>query len=222
MIDAITFIRLNSKRLPRKSIKELDGIPLCNYSLKTFSEINLIDNIYVYASDESICNYISDGIDYKFIKRDKKLDGDEIKFNDVMNSSIDLINSEYVLYFCVTSPFIYKSSIEKMIDSVVNGDYDSAFMVNPLYNFAWYDEKPLNYNINDIEATQSLKPILVENSGIYLFNKQFYKDTGRRIGNKPFIMEGDIIQNVDIDTREQFELASSLLSLYNKRKANDN
>ena len=47
-IKAITFIRQNSQRLPGKSTRNLNGIPLCNYSLKTMTEVDGIDDVIVY------------------------------------------------------------------------------------------------------------------------------------------------------------------------------
>jgi len=207
MIDAITFIRLNSQRVPYKSIKELNGIPLCNYALRAMNDVPEIDDIIVYASDKNICKYIDDSIRYTFKKRPSFLDSNFATFNDIMDYAINLIDSEYVLYFCVTSPFMKPETISEMINKVINEDYDSAFTVKEIKNFCWFKGAPLNYNPNSIPFTQDLEPILVETSSLYIFEKDLYRKTKRRIGFKPYIRRVGIIEGHDIDYPEDFKIA---------------
>ena len=207
MIDAITFIRLNSQRLPYKSVKKLNGIPLCNYALRVMNKVPEIDEVIVYASDETICKHVDDSIKYTFKKRPRFLDSNSTTFNDIMDYAVDLIDSEYVLYFCVTSPFMKPKTISEMINKVVNEDYDSAFTVKEIRNFCWFKEMPLNYDPGNVPFTQNLEPVLVETSSLYIFRKDFYQKTKRRIGFKPYIKRVGIIEGHDIDYPEDFEIA---------------
>ena len=207
MIDAITFIRLRSQRLPYKSIKKLNGLPLCNYALRVMNKVPEIDDIIVYASDKRICGYIDGSIRYTFKKRPNFLDSNSTTFSDIMDYAVDLINSEYVLYFCVTSPFMKPETISEMINKVVNEGYDSAFTVKEIKNFCWFKEMPLNYDPNNVPFTQDLEPVLVETSGLYIFRKDLYQKTQRRIGFKPYIKRVGIVEGHDIDYPEDFEIA---------------
>lgn len=210
MLDAITFIRLNSRRVPSKSIKPLNGIPLCNYALKVMNNVPEIDNLIVYASDEKISNYIDPSIEYTFEKRSEFLDSDSTTFNDVMDRGIDLIDSQYLVYFCVTSPFMKAATISEMIQRVLKEDYDSSFLAHAMQAFTWYEGKPLNYDVKKIIPTQTLVPVVFETSGLYIFEKEFYKGTGRRIGNNPYIKKVGLIEGWDIDYQEEFKIAETL------------
>ena len=79
-------IKLNNQRLPGKNIKELNGRPLCDYIFKTVKDISQIDEKYVYCSDEKICDYIPEGIN--FLKRSKTLDGFEVKGLDIIEQFV--------------------------------------------------------------------------------------------------------------------------------------
>ena len=205
----ITFVRLNSHRLPNKSILPLSGIPLYEYSMKTIQSIDSLRDPLVYASDDYFRN--SKNIHYNFVKRPKHLDGD-VDFNDLMTSSLEHINSEFILFFCVTSPFLKKETIEDMIDAVKNRGYDSAFPAIPVKNFCWFKNDVLNYDLSKrIPWTQDLEPVFVESSGLYIFKKELFEKTGRRIGYKPYIKEVDPIEGHDIDYRHDFELARSFI-----------
>ena len=48
-------IKLNNQRLPGKNLMNLDGKPLCNYIFDTITEVDAIQEKYVYCSDDKIC-----------------------------------------------------------------------------------------------------------------------------------------------------------------------
>ena len=127
-MKAVTFIRLDSKRVPRKSVSPLQGRPLFDYSLSTMNRVEGIDEILVFASEDFIKDTVSPDVDYTFVQRDKFLDGD-VTFNTVMTEAIKHIDSEFILYFCVTSPFITSEVVDDIIDNVESGEYDSGLAV---------------------------------------------------------------------------------------------
>ncbi len=74
-------IKLNNQRLPGKNTMMLNGRPTCDYIFETVSNINKIDEKYVYCSNEEIKPYIAPyahkGL--SFLKRDVYLDGFQVK-----------------------------------------------------------------------------------------------------------------------------------------------
>jgi len=204
-------VRLNSKRVPQKSIKTLDGDPLVNICVDKVTGISEISDTLLYCSDESIVDYINPRLDYTFLKRDTKFDGDYVTFNDILDSVIDEIDTDYIVFFSVTSPFVKQSTIVDMIEKVKSNQYDSAFLAYEVNNFSWYDGSPLNYSMSsDVSRTQDLKPIIVENSGLYIFSKDMYKKHKRRIGFNPYIKIVDMLEAWDIDTPSDFKIAKHL------------
>jgi len=214
-VTAITFIRENSKRLPKKSIKDLGGLPLFAHSFRKFGNSKNIDRCIAYTNSEFVNEYTSKHIEcnVEIIKRDKNLDND-VTFNKIMETIIDNIETKYVLYFCVTSPFVKKETIDKIIEKVLeNEKYDSAFTAKEIKNFCWFNNRPLNYSFDEeIPFTQNLTPVLVESSGFYLFEKELFKRSKRRIGESPYIETIDEIQAHDIDYEEDFILAENFVS----------
>lgn len=211
MIDAITLIRLKSQRLPFKSIKELDGTPLCNYALKVMNKVPEIDNIIVYASNEDLCKYIDSSVRYTFVRRPESLDSNSATFNTIMDYAINIMDSDYILYFCVTSPFMKPETISEMVNKVIKEGYDSAFTVTEIRNFCWFKDKPLNYDPNNVPFTQDLEPVFVETSGLYIFKKDLYLQNKRRIGFKPYIKKVSLVEGHDIDYEEDFKIAECFI-----------
>ncbi|MDF1616141.1 acylneuraminate cytidylyltransferase family protein [Petrocella sp. FN5] len=207
-------IKLNSQRLPNKNILPVGGQPLCWHILDTLSRTKGIDEVYVYCSDEKVKEYIPDKV--KFLKRDKQLDGDLVKGFDIYDAFIKEVKADIYILAHTTSPFIKRETVESALDKMIDGDYDSAFSAQRVQTFAWYNGKPINYDLNDVPRTQDMEPIYVETSGFFMFRKEIFTENRRRIGFKPYIQEVDSIEAVDIDTKEDYEFALLISQNMNK------
>ena len=213
-------IKLNNQRLPGKNTMELDGRPLCDYLFETISSIDLIDEKYVYCSDDAIKPFIKpyekNGI--SFLRRDKSLDGNMVKGLEIIDSFVKEVDSDIYVLAHVTQPFIKKETIEKGLDMVLNGEYDSAFSAVLIQDYLWRYGKPLNYNMKDIVRTQDLDPIYMETGAFFIFKKEVFTKYGQRIGNKPYICETDQFEAIDIDTAEDFEFAKAVAPYVKKNR----
>jgi N-acylneuraminate cytidylyltransferase len=59
--------------------------------------------------------------------------------------------------------------------------------------------------------SQDLPPIFEENSNLYIFSKESFKQSGnRRIGLRPYLFEINKLEAIDIDEEEDFLLAELL------------
>jgi len=203
-------VRLNSTRVPEKSIKTINNSSLINTAIKKLNNINDIDNIILYCSNKKLNEYIDNDLKYNFVSRSKEFDGDFITFNNILDSIINEIDTEYVVFLSATSPFIKEETINDMIDKIKTDKYDSAFLAYEINNFCWYNNEPLNYDMSNVHRTQDLVPIVVENSGLYIFSTKLYKKYKRRIGFNPYIKTVDVLESWDIDTKEDLKIAQIL------------
>ena len=99
------------------------------------------------------------------------------------------ISADIYVMTHTTAPFISKKSIQKGLDAVLSGNYDSSFAAKKLQDFLWKDGKPFNYELDNIPRTQDLPALYEETSGFYIYKKEVMSEFHRRIGNKPFIVE---------------------------------
>lgn len=205
-------IKLNNQRLPGKNTMLLNGRPTCDYIFKTISEVDTIDEKYVYCSDESIDAYIKPYRDkgLKFLKRDKYLDGFQVKGLEIIEHFVRDVDADIYVLTHVTQPFTRSESIKAALDKVISGEYDSAFSAIVLQDYLWMNGKPLNYDIKNIVRTQDLVPIYMETGAFFIFRKEVFTELGQRIGNHPYIYEIDQFEAVDIDTAEDFEFAKAV------------
>jgi len=212
-IVAFVPIKLKSQRLPHKNILLLGNNPLCSYifdTLLTVKNQGYIDEVHVYCSDPKIKNYINDKI--IFTKRPSKLDTNEMKGLEIYKSFMNNVYADVYILCHATSPFIKAESIIKGITSVTKDNYDSAFSVQKIKTFSWYKNKVLNYNLNDIPRTQDIEPIYIETSAFYVFKRNVLI-CNRRIGIIPKMIITDIKESIDIDTKDDFDMAIAFYKL---------
>ena len=153
--------------------------------------------------------YVSEGV--KLLLRDARLDGDLVKWKEIYTSFINEVDSDIYILAHTRSPFLKTESIETAFDKMLNEIYDSALSVQKIQTFAWYGNKPINYDLEDIPRTQDIEPVLIETSGFFMFEKEVFTEYGRRIGFKPYLQEVDAVEAVDIDTREDYNFALKLV-----------
>jgi len=203
-------IKLNSQRLPNKMLLPLGNKILCQHIFDTLLQVKKeIDiDIYCYCSNEKIKEYLPNNI--IFLKRDKLLDTNETKGIDIYTSFINLINSDIYCLCHATSPFISSNKIIEGLNKTITGYYDSAFSVSKIQTFTWYQNKPLNYNFVNVKRTQEIDPIYWETSAFYIFKKEILKKYKRRIGFKPYMVETNRIESIDIDEKDDYELAKKI------------
>lgn len=212
-------IKLNNQRLPGKNTMDLLGKPLCRYVFDTVKDIKNLDEVYVLCSDEKICKYLPEsGI--KFLKRPSFLDGNEIKSKQILDWFAGEVDADvYSLMHC-TQPFIKKESIETAVDKVLNEDYDSAFCAHEIREFAWYDGKTINYDLENVVKTQDLKPIYIEGE-VFVFERDVLKKMCRRIGEHPYIHPIGWKEGICIDELEDFQMAQAVLCLEREEKRDE-
>jgi len=207
-------IKLNSQRLKDKNILPIDGKPLCSYIANTLLASKGIDEVYVFASDERVCEYMPNDIIFK--KRDPYLDGDLVKGFEIYKAFIEMVDADVYVLAHATSPFIKSDTISDAVSRVREGDYDSAFSATKVQTFSWYKNEPINYDLNDVPRTQDIEPVWVETSAFYIFKKEIFTKHNRRIGFKPYIAEVSGLEAIDIDEKADYDMACMMYEAGNK------
>ena len=120
-------IKLNNERVPGKNIKRFaDGTPLMSFIQKACLGSKKADEIYVYCSNPDVKDYLLSGV--TFLKRPSFLDGNTCNCNDIIREFIKQIDADIYVVSHATGPFTTSENIDKCIDAVMSGEYDSAFM----------------------------------------------------------------------------------------------
>lgn len=215
-IVAMVPIKLNNERLPGKNTKALAGRPLIDYILSTLKEVQSIDEIYVFCSDDAIVSYLPDGV--KFLKRSPELDLPTANFTQFFDAFQKEIDADIYVFTHATAPFVKKETFDLCIEKVKSNMYDSAFSATRIQDFLWREGKPLNFDASNLPRSQDMEPIYRETSGVYVFWSDVFQRTKRRIGEHPYIAEVSWTEAVDINTQDDFDFACAVLKANQREK----
>lgn len=205
--------RLGTDKVPFLNVKELGGIPLVNYTVRTMNKVSLIDEMVIFASDESICGHITQGLRYRYLKRPASLDEPSTGIQTIITEFLKTVEADIIVLWHSTTPFLRPSTIADCVEKVRSGQYASAFTATEVKKFCWFEGRPLNYSLNKpTPRTQDIKPVIVEEGHLYVFRTDFFRKTGQRVSEKPYIKVIDPFEAHDIRTPEDFQIAELIVN----------
>ena len=195
-----------SSRIPNKNIQLLDGKPLFLHTLEKLCECEFIDEVYLDTESQDVIDLASE-ISCKILKRDPALasnitDGNSLFMNEVKN-----VDADIYVQILGTSPFISPSTIQKGIEKVKSGEFDSAVLINHEKQYTWDKDQP-SYDINNIPNSVDLPDTLIETMGLYIITKEAATKLQRRIGDRTYPLEAKAVEAVDVNWPDDFELAN--------------
>jgi len=208
-IIAFTPSRLNSQRLPKKNVKMLGRVPLVNYALMTMNKVELIDEIVLFASEPSICDFIKKDVEYKFLMRSATLDSHGAKVQDLIREFLKASNADIIVMFHITSPFLRSETIAECVNKVKNEGYDAAFTALLVNKRCWFRGSVLNESGKKDDRPKR-EPVVVEHS-LYVFKKHIFEENEQRISKNCYIKYVDQFEGHDIDTPEEFRIAELMV-----------
>lgn len=207
-------IKDHSERIPDKNFKCINGVPLHDILVAKFKESDFINKIYINTDSQRIKDYYFNDNKVVIIDRQREVIGDFISMNKIIATSLPFITEDVVLQTHATNPLVRIETFESAIKKyfiIKTKKYDSLFSVNVYYKrFFKKDYTPINHDPKILLRTQDLEPLLVENSCIYIFSKESFRESGMRIGIKPFLFEMNEYEAIDIDWPEDMDIVKKL------------
>ena len=203
-VVAFVPIRLNSQRVPNKSVVELGGRPLFCWCLAQLDTLGI--PVYVYSST---CSYLERLMDFtasnvRFLDRDRRFDDDLTTGIEIYRAFRDDVPADVYLLAHATSPFVTAATYAKCISAVTSGA-DSSATVREIKSFAWYEDRPLNFTLPR-PRTQDLRPVQVETSAAFCYRSHVLSG-GARSGRKHEMIACSPIESLDLDTYDDLECA---------------
>jgi len=223
MITALLPMKANSERVPNKNFKLIGGKPLYYWILENLIALEVIDRVIINTdADQGLfSNFIGNK---KLLIRSRKpsLCGDLVSMNKIIEDDILSDDNKIFLMTHTTNPLISKRTLSNAIDIFLNRDknqFDSLYSATKFQGRFYYEGSiAINHNPNELLRTQDLPPVYLENSCLYLFEKNIFLDTKTRIGKMPILFETPQLESVDIDTQDEWYLANLLVSDKSQRE----
>ena len=152
-------------------------------------------------------------------ERDPELARSETSTDELCQYFANTLDFEHLLWTHVTSPFVTQDVYEKAIDRYFNGlegGNDSLLGVKRTQEFVWRSNlTAVNYDIESQgmwPRTQSIEPLYIVNSAIFLASRNVMRENQNRIGKSPIIFEMTELESFDVDWESDFQTAETIWS----------
>lgn len=198
----------SSNRIPNKNVVLLDGEPLFLTSLKKLTRIESIDAVVLDSEDSRIFE-LSSEVDCEKLVRDETYASNRTDGNALLRNEVDHYpdGDIYVQLLC-TSPFIEEATIAKGIEILkTQEEYDSVIAVRKEKLYLWNKDEPV-YDVENIPNSEDLDSTTIESMGLYIVRGSVVKETGRRVGRRPYLLELNPLEAIDVNWPDDFELAN--------------
>ncbi len=206
-------IKKHSSRVKKKNFQKIGNTKLYKILLNKLLRIRKdFDEIIVDTDSKEIVNFCKKKkID--FLIRPKKFTHTLVTGNDLMKRWLKIKpNFYYYFHIHVTNPFIKIQTIKKAI-RILKKNNNSVFTVNPDKEKFWYKGKPINHNEKKLTRSQDLHPVFKDTTCLYGITKKEFQKNFSRIGSKPFMIQVDKIESLDINEIDDLKLARIIYSL---------
>ncbi len=208
-------MKTHSERVPGKNMRSLNGRPLFHWIMDALNDSGVVSEIIINTDSEEIAKNAQDNFDVTIHMRpDHLLNIQSDEPNQIMAYDIENTEGDHFIQSHSTNPLLKGETIKKAINKYfeIKGSYDSLFSVTPLQTRLYdYHFRAINHDPNQLIKTQNLPFVHEENSCIYVFSRQSFKENRNRIGANPYLFTMDRFESVDIDEEYDFLLTEAMM-----------
>jgi len=203
--------RGGSKGVPRKNIIDVNGKPLISYSIAASLKSN-VSETWISTDDLEI-KEISISCGAKVIDRPKKLADDVIMPDASLLHFASNHDFEVLVFIQPCAALIKSEYINKGIEMVTNGKYDSSFaVIKENWLPRWdMDINPVDWDIFERPRRQDKDAYYIETGMFYVTTREQLIASKLRYGGKIGAVEIPLKDSFQIDTLEDLELIRKLL-----------
>ncbi len=213
--------RGGSVGIPRKNLRNLNGKPLISYSIKNALKSKYSPDVYVSSDDEEIL-YISQKSGAQIYKRDASIADSQTTLDPVIYDAYKNISKanvkKYKLIITLqpTSPLLETNSLDEAIEKMIkNPEIDTLISAKNTTHLTWLEDgEKFIPNYEKRLNRQFLPPMYTETGGFLITRDSVISESSRIGENTQLYVLKNSKETIDIDTYEDFHLAS----YYLKRK----
>jgi len=209
MIISFIPVRIGSKSIPLKNIKEINGKPLVQWVIDTSISSKYIEKIVV-STDSNLISEKINNCDIFWRSEETSTDTapSELSLIEFCKTCND---DDIIVFLQATSPLISTKEIDLGIEKILNNEYDSILSVVRQKRFIWNDNENPTYDLNNRPRRQDWNGYFVENGGFYISKKRNIIESNCRISGKIGFIECSEDTYFEIDDPTDWIIVEELL-----------
>ena len=222
-VIALLPIKEHSQRVPLKNFRPFAGSALFLWVLRILLEVRAVRRVVINTdATGTIERVIGEAglADRPVVVRDRDpaIRGDAVSMNRIIADDVAATSAGTFLMTHATNPLLSVDTVERALSAygraMADGSADSLFSVTR-HQARFYDHRgeAINHDPQRLIQTQDLDPLFEENSLLYVFSRESFEATGRRIGKRPLIFETPPMESIDIDEESDWRIAETLAGM---------
>lgn len=210
--------RAGSKGIPQKNIKFLHGKPLISYAIKNAREIK---NSEVFISTDSeniehIAHVFKAKTLFRDLHHDDKATIDDVAFYELKKLFEKKKQYDIIITLQPTSPLLKQETLNNALDYFIENNLTSLVSVSEKRHLSWkYENSTFKKLYQKRVNRQELEPIFEENGAFVICKADYLLEHKTRISNDMQIYTISDEESIDIDTKNDWLLAESILQRRN-------
>ncbi|MDA7803427.1 acylneuraminate cytidylyltransferase family protein [Crocinitomix sp.] len=223
--------RGGSKRIPRKNILPLNGLPLIGYSIRAALEARVFDQIIVSTEDEEI-KEVALKLGAEVDDRPEHMAGDTVTKVQVVKEYLERItsitNQDTITALLPTCPFRTGLHLKEAFTSFENNKATLPFLIG-VTEYEFPIQLALSKTADtfvkmtfedgyNITRSQNIEKRYHPNGAMYMATVEAFKDKGTFFNEAMNTYEMSAIHSYDIDYPYQFEIAEILAKKIEKNE----
>ena len=211
--------RIGSKRVKKKNLRLIDGLPLIQYIVNAAKESIYLDEIYIN-SESTQFKDIAKKSEIKFYQRPEYLASDTATNDDFAQDFIDNIECDILVQLLSTSPFITSTEIDAFIKAMIEGDFETMISLSDVRIECIYKGESINFNQKaQTPPSQLLEPIKSYACSLMAWQVDRFRENINKYSAAYHGGDGSIgyfelkgYSTLDIDNEEDFLLAEAIFA----------
>lgn len=207
--------RLGSKRIPKKNIRYMGDKPLIQYPIDLAIKSKAFESVWVNTESKELGRIIQT-MGAQFHERPEELAGDTATNREFTYEFLTKHPCDYVVMVNTTSPLLRQETLNRFTEFVAENDFDTVLSVVSEKEETFYQDKPLNFSLQEKVNSQLLEPV----EKIVWAMTAWKRETFMRLqeeGKNPvfggtlgkFAVPKD--ESCDLDTEEDWRIAEGIL-----------
>lgn len=235
---AIIPARGGSQGVPRKNLMPVGGVPLIVRAVRAARAARTVDLVAVTTDDREIAEAAT-AAGAIVVRRPASLAGGTASSESALLHAIDALEGRRdgdrapgndgddsdgagqsiavstVVFVQATSPFIDPADIDRGVDLVTAGRFDSVFSAHETYGFLWASTpggvaRAVNHDAAHRPRRQDREPHYIETGAFYIFDAAGFRAAGHRFFGRIGIVHVAERTAIEIDDPHQLEVARAL------------
>lgn len=213
-------VRLGSKRVPKKNLRNIDGKPMVSYAIEASKKSKYIDKIFIN-SEAQILKKLAFEYDVNFYLRKPELALDYITQDEFNYDFLCNIETENLVLVNPVSPLVISEDIDNAIEYYEKNNLDTLISVREEKLQSFYKNKSINFSINALlPMTQKIEPVQLAAWTVCIWNAKKFKKAFEENGFAVFVGKYglypfDPIRSLKVSTEQDFRMAEMYIKSRN-------